>query len=692
MNYSEEERNVDEEILGVEESYNGKLFPFQKKMIDIVTKESYNKNPILCAPTGAGKTRIGIEIMNKLKGEYLFLFIAPSIILIDQTIDEINNNGKDLSYGKIQAENTFYDVTKNDVIVISKMTRDDKLDELKEQILDSGRKVFVMFDECHLSIFRTIDLIRYFHPERYIGLTATPERYDGEALCRVTSKSIYDVYDHLYHLGAFDECIDLVSIPELVKIGRLAKLRMFVKPIEEFVNYSKISKSGEITDEKFLNSVFETKHIYGDVIEMYKKYGHKEDGTPKITIGFAPSIKVARLVTEALNMELGTNFKVITSYDSLTDREEMIRQLESKEISGLICSDLLAIGFNCKEVEYAFSLKHIKSKVYYMQIVGRVIRACEGKTEGIFVDHGDSISNFISDDCINIFEKKMDWAPEGNVLDKYVLLDINGDILDEEKPEFKSAEKVVNESNKRSLFQCMEQVIYKENRMIDFEKSTYIVNDKIVTFDDIKTNLTKDMYMKGEIKVNGSYINSGINKGSKDKDSSGNKPETEIDIVSIQKIIEILNNGSVMSELTEDFEKRVIELLKMVKKPHVIEKLKEERLRLLKTNRELQTGSVICNDALRFHQCQRLVNELRRLTIEKEMACGVTRNNLRLLYATPDDEEAYRNMDINIRDLIKIYDAPIEVKHISNDSMSDRIILSNLKWEFDTLKAEEVKI
>ena len=74
------------------------------------------------------------------------------------------------------------------------------------------------------------------------------------------------------------------------------------------------------------------------------------------------------------------------------------------------------------------------------------------------------------------------------------------------------------------------------------------------------------------------------------------------------------------------------------------------------------------------------------------MTWGVTRNNLRLLYATPDDEEAYRNMDINIRDLIKIYDAPIEVKHISNDSMSDRIILSNLKWEFDTLKAEEVKI
>ena len=691
MNYSEEERNVDEEILSVEESYDGKLFPFQEELINIVTKKGYNKNPILCAPTGAGKTRIGVEIINKLKGKYIFLFIAPSIVLIDQTIEEINKNGNDLSYGKIQAENTFYDVDKNDVIVVSKMSRDDKMEELKECIEKSGKKIFLIFDECHLSIFKTIDLIRFFHPDKYIGLTATPERYDGEALCKVTTLSIYDVYDQSYHLGAFDECIDLVSIPDLVKIGRLSKLRLFVKPIEEFVNYSKITKSGEITDEKFLNSVFESKNIYGDVIEMYKKYGHKEDGTPKITIGFAPSIKVAKIVTEALNSTLGTNFKVITSYNSLKERNEMIKQLEAKEISGLICSDLLAIGFNCKEVEYAFSLKHVKSKAYYMQIVGRVIRACEGKTEGIFVDHGDSISNFISEDCINIFERKMDWKPTGDALDKYILVDITSDILNTEKPEFKSAEKVIDESNKRSLFQCMEQVIYKENRMIDFETSTYIVNDEVITFDELKTNLAKDMYINGEIKVNGSFIN----KGGKNRSSStkgGIKPTTELDIASLQKIIEILNNGSVMSELTEEFEQRVIELMKMVKKPRVVEKLKEERQRLLETNRELQTGSVICNEALRFHQCQRLIKELRRLTIEKELTHGVSKNKLRLLYATPNDEEAYRNMEINLRDLIKLYNAPIEVKHITDDFTNDRIILSNLKWEFDILKTEKVKM
>ena len=691
MNYSEEERNVDEEILSVEESYDGKLFPFQEELINIVTKKGYNKNPILCAPTGAGKTRIGVEIINKLKGKYIFLFIAPSIVLIDQTIEEINKNGNDLSYGKIQAENTFYDVDKNDVIVVSKMSRDDKMEELKECIEKSGKKIFLIFDECHLSIFKTIDLIRFFHPDKYIGLTATPERYDGEALCKVTTLSIYDVYDKLYHLGAFDECIDLVSIPDLVKIGRLSKLRLFVKPIEEFVNYSKITKSGEITDEKFLNSVFESKNIYGDVIEMYKKYGHKEDGTPKITIGFAPSIKVAKIVTEALNSTLGTNFKVITSYNSLKERNEMIKQLEAKEISGLICSDLLAIGFNCKEVEYAFSLKHVKSKAYYMQIVGRVIRACEGKTEGIFVDHGDSISNFISEDCINIFERKIDWKPTGDALDKYILVDITSDILNTEKPEFKSAEKVIDESNKRSLFQCMEQIIYKENRMIDFENSTYIVNDEVITFDELKTNLAKDMYINGEIKVNGSFIN----KGGKNRSSStkgGIKPTTELDIASLQKIIEILNNGSVMSELTEEFEQRVIELMKMVKKPRVVEKLKEERQRLLETNRELQTGSVICNEALRFHQCQRLIKELRRLTIEKELTHGVSKNKLRLLYATPNDEEAYRNMEINLRDLIKLYNAPIEVKHITDDFTNDRIILSNLKWEFDILKTEKVKM
>ena len=74
------------------------------------------------------------------------------------------------------------------------------------------------------------------------------------------------------------------------------------------------------------------------------------------------------------------------------------------------------------------------------------------------------------------------------------------------------------------------------------------------------------------------------------------------------------------------------------------------------------------------------------------MTHGVSKNKLRLLYATPNDEEAYRNMEINLRDLIKLYNAPIEVKHITDDFTNDRIILSNLKWEFDILKTEKVKM
>ena len=46
----------------------------------------------------------------------------------------------------------------------------------------------------------------------------------------------------------------------------------------------------------------------------------------------------------------------------------------------------------------------------------------------------------------------------------------------------------------------------------------------------------------------------------------------------------------------------------------------------------------------------------------------------------------------NTNDLIKLYNAPIEVKHITDNFTNDRIILSNLKWEFDILKTEKVKM
>jgi hypothetical protein len=79
---------------------------------------------------------------------------------------------------------------------------------------------------------------------------------------------------------------------------------------------------------------------------------------------------------------------------SVTERASLIGKLKSGAVNGLVNAALLTYGFDAPVVSYAFSVRYIRSRPLWVQMVGRVIRGAPGKEKAIFVDHTGTINNF----------------------------------------------------------------------------------------------------------------------------------------------------------------------------------------------------------------------------------------------------------------------------------------------------------
>lgn len=359
------------------------LRPYQSEAVRHIINS--DKDLIICLPTGAGKTVIASEVIKNLSGTVIF--IVPRLELIEQAKNEF-----EFETDTIWSSKTC--LTGKHCIVASK-------DSLRTQAdkLEPGEYILI-FDEAHISIEQSYNLVQKIKPKRVLGLTATPERMDGLALLKGS--------DAIHKFGIFDELLKAETVPSLIRKGFLTPLHYYAKPIENITNIRPDSKAGDELSGSQMTKIFNENGIWGDLVSSYETYGK---GRP--AIGFTTTIDMAAQVTKLFN-DAGYNFKVISGDMSVSQRSELIDELKTKKIDGLVNAALLTYGFDCPEASYAFSCRHIKSRPLWFQMIGRILRLSEGKTDAIFVDHGDSISEFSEPNCaLPIMDELIDWRVNG---------------------------------------------------------------------------------------------------------------------------------------------------------------------------------------------------------------------------------------------------------------------------------------
>lgn len=370
------------------------LYDYQKDIVNSILSSS--GDDIICLPTGAGKTVIAGALVKELPKPVVFA--APRIILLGQALDEMTDSFGDV--GIISAAKTSYDSQACAVASKDTLASRYKSGDIPGSLISDIKHGTLILDEAHWGIKQSWELVSMMEPGRVLGLTATPERADGLALLKGT--------DAIHEFGIFDSLLQKETIPSLIRKGRLSSLRYFSRPIDGILDIRPSDpRSGELSGKQ-MTDIFNRYGLWGDLVSSYEEYGR---GRP--ALGFTTTVAMGEQVV-SLFRDAGYDFRIIHGEMPVKEQNELISLLSSGGVDGLVNAELLTYGFDCPPVSYAFNCRHVKSRPFWFQMVGRILRTSPGKQDAIFMDHADSVSEFTEPGCaLPILDEFIKWHVDG---------------------------------------------------------------------------------------------------------------------------------------------------------------------------------------------------------------------------------------------------------------------------------------
>jgi superfamily II DNA or RNA helicase len=366
------------------------LRPYQTDAIT-QTRESLktNRAVVIQMPTGAGKTAVVSEICSLIqKNKKRAWFMVPRTELLQQGSSHLS--AWKVPHGIIapnKNESRAYSVH-----VVSKDTLIRRYDKIK------NHPDVIFIDECHIALDRQKEIAENFPNAKIIGMSATPERLDGRGLSEL-----------------YDDLIPGPSIPWLMEHGYLSGLRYFAPKIEGLEN---LHKKGTDVDADELDELLTKRQIYGDAIKYYKKYA---DGKPALI--FCRNVKSAYETAERFS-NAGYKFFCIEGKMKDSERRRLLKALKTGEIHGLTNCEIATYGLDIPRVEVGICLRPTMSRALYFQMVGRVLRPSEGKTDAIFLDHVNNVYEHIEPNYPEVppfFAPSIEWNFHGKDKRKKIL-------------------------------------------------------------------------------------------------------------------------------------------------------------------------------------------------------------------------------------------------------------------------------
>ena len=401
---------------------------YQKMAIKSVCEHLNKKHrkALLVMATGTGKTRVSISLVDVLMRNGWVknvLFLADRTSLVGQahknfvkllpstTTCVLSDNGeKDLN-----ARITFSTYQ----TMINYIDTDDKL-------FSVGRFDLIIIDEAHRSIFGKYGAIFNYFDSMLVGLTATP-RDEVE-------KSTYDIFEMEQGVPNYAyELEDAVAEKYLVNYNGFKRGSMILKEgikynnltdeekqqMEQIWEYESAlkgiqkaiddhSSARDIANNEIFSYIFNIETIDAVLQDLMEK-GLKVQYGERIgkTIIFAYNHHHAELIVERFHIlypEYGSEFcMLIDNY--VTYSQDLIDKFEVRDNNPQIAVsvDMLDTGIDVPDVLNLVFFKPVKSKIKFMQMIGRGTRL----SENIFGDGKDKECFYIFDWCRNFeyFEK-----------------------------------------------------------------------------------------------------------------------------------------------------------------------------------------------------------------------------------------------------------------------------------------------
>lgn len=336
------------------------LRPYQNECISSI-RQTFKKEDfqLIQLPTGAGKTVVFWDYISKYCKSALI--VVPSVHLAEQ-VEEASKHfiHPSLLSAKIGRRR---DVIIKPYHIVSSMgiLRQKSLDELNQHEFD-----VMVIDEAHKAraqnFERTIPKLTCV--KKVLGVTATPYRTDQKSLLTIFKSLTYKK-----------------NLMELIKEGYLCDLKgIRIQTQIALVNDSKGSDFAATSLYKQLN-----KKARNDlIVEIYSKHCANKK-TLIFCINIAHTEEIAHLLKGK-----GIKAQAIHGKMPLNQRSQILKDFRDGKIEVLTNAQLLTEGFDEPSIEALILARPTKSRVLYMQMIGRGTRTYPGKKFCIVIDIADS--------------------------------------------------------------------------------------------------------------------------------------------------------------------------------------------------------------------------------------------------------------------------------------------------------------
>jgi DNA repair protein RadD len=317
---------------------------------------------LLVAPTGSGKTEIASAVIKRWVERYkTALVLAHRREIIQQTAAKLTAN--DVRHGIIMAGVTPRPMESVQVASIDTL----HVRGVRSKAMALPPADLFVFDEAHRARGRTREhLISLYPNASLLGMTATPCRGDGRGLGNI-----------------FDTMIECPQVADLIVGGFLVKSRVYAPVGSDIAAGVRIEKGDYVISQ--LEGRMNTDVLVGDIVGHWLKYSERRR-TVCFAVGVGHSVHIR---DEFLQFDVRAEH--LDGETPVAEREAILARLASGETEVVTNCMVLTEGWDMPVVGCCILARPTKQMGLFRQMIGRVLRPADSKTDAIILDHSGAV-------------------------------------------------------------------------------------------------------------------------------------------------------------------------------------------------------------------------------------------------------------------------------------------------------------